>query len=212
MTKKRSNTSNEQEIFPTEETLQLPAPQTEIPPAEPKPPTEEPEFIPFCGIKDVFDPSSTSECSTICRKDCPDAFADCLKHQETKPSITKKRTSSATKERKPSAGKSFFGHVRGTQAGLIDDCLMNAERPMALDEIADCAGTERMPRVLHHIKHVQNNRMSQYAPDGNIWFNKESGYIHFDGNKTAHPASEGILIGINEYLINNFYKKIAVRK
>lgn len=109
---------------------------------------EKVEFTPFCGVHDVFDPSETSECVTLCKEDNPDAFEACRKHEESKPAPAKKKKA-ATGGR----GKTVWGHVVGTQAGLIDVCLHEAVAPKTLEEIADFSGG-RVPRVLHHLKHL----------------------------------------------------------
>lgn len=225
-TKKRTTSAQEQETFPTtdEKALELPPPPPKTDPLglDITPPAEEEpviEFIPFCGIKDVFDPSPKSECSTICKVDCLQDFNECLKHHQNTPKPTRKRTNKPkdsdttkpTKEKKPTLGKSFWGHVKGTQAGLIDDCLINADRPLALDEIVACANTDRFARVLAHIKWVQESRMAMFCPDGTIWFNQD-GYIHFDGNTVAHEQSEGVLKPIAEYFTRDFYKAKLERK
>jgi hypothetical protein len=109
---------------------------------------EKVEFTPFCDVHDVFDPSETSECVTLCKEDNPDAFEACRKHEESKPAPAKKKKA-ATGGR----GKTVWGHVVGTQAGLIDVCLHEAVAPKTLEEIADFSGG-RVPRVLHHLKHL----------------------------------------------------------
>ena len=109
------------------------------------------EFASFCGF--AFDPAKNSDCYTVCKKDEPEEFAKCLAHFETLVIKPKTKTSTA----KGGRGKSHWGHINGTQAGLIDDALVTATTPLQLTAIAEFA-QGKSPRVLHHLKHLVKNK------------------------------------------------------
>ncbi len=73
-------------------------------------------------------------------------------------------------------GKSFWGHINLTQAGLIDDFLVNATKPTNLTEIATSVGA-KPPRVLHHLKHLVKNKGAEVelTKDNRIfWANNQN--------------------------------------
>lgn len=109
------------------------------------------EFASFCGFE--FDPAKNSDCYTVCQKDEPEEFAKCLAHFETLVIKPKAKSSTA----KGGRGKSQWGHINGTQAGLIDDALVTAETPLQLTAISEFA-QGKSPRVLHHLKHLVKNK------------------------------------------------------
>ena len=106
-------------------------------------------FKPFCGFD--FDPSKSGDCFEICKIDNPDEFKKCLENFEKAPAPVKAKTISRTTK-----GKSCWGHLAGSQAGLIDELLKNSAEPLSLDEISESVGG-RPPRVLHHIKHLEKD-------------------------------------------------------
>lgn len=108
-------------------------------------------FISFCTFP--FDPAKKSDCYQMCKDDEPEEFARCLKHFEESDIKPK----APTKAKSGGKGKSFWGHVKGSQAGLIDDCLVEATKPVTIQEIAEFAGS-KLPRTLHHIKHLATNK------------------------------------------------------
>jgi len=110
---------------------------------------EETKFVSFCTFD--FDPAKNSDCYGVCQKDEPDEFKRCEEHFKAKPVEEKKPRATGGK------GKSEWGHVNGSQAGLIDDCLVGATKPETLDAISKFADG-RKPRVLHHLKHLVNNK------------------------------------------------------
>jgi hypothetical protein len=105
------------------------------------------EFTSFCGFD--FDSAKNSDCHEVCSKDEPEEFAKCLAHFETLEVKPKTKTSTA----KGGRGKSFWGHINGTQAGLIDDALVTATTPSTLEAIV-LFSKGRTPRVLAHIKYL----------------------------------------------------------
>ena len=118
--------------------------------------TQEPEkveetapFVAFCG--ESFDCKANSECFTICKADNPEEFAKCEAHFKATAVPAEK-----AKSGKPKRGKNVYGHLIGSQAGLIDDALTLAEGPVTIEEIAEFAGAKK-PRTRHHIKHLQND-------------------------------------------------------
>ncbi len=107
---------------------------------------EKTEFTSFCTFP--FDPATNSDCHVVCQKDEPEEFAKCLAHFQTLEVKPKAKASA-----KGGRGKSFWGHINGTQAGLIDDCLVKAEKPVTIQEIAKFANG-KLPRTLAHVKYL----------------------------------------------------------
>ncbi len=136
-------------------------------------------FTPLCGIPNAFDPNEKSECCTVCKPDNPEAFAECSEFFKTNPP-TKTKSVSA---RGPARGLSFWGHIKGTQAGLIDDALIYATEPLTLEKIAEMAGA-KIPRTLDHLKWVQSDRMAMFCKGGNVLFTKDKKIV-FTGNEKA---------------------------
>ena len=109
--------------------------------------TEPIAFASLCGFG--FDPAKAGDCYVVCQVDNPEDFKACLANYESlevKPKTTSKSVPGGK-------GKSHWGHINGTQAGLIDDALINAEHPLTLLEIATLANG-RLPRVLAHLKYL----------------------------------------------------------
>jgi len=111
------------------------------------------DFIPFCTIPDVFDPSPNSECVTLCLKDNPEEFEKCQKHFDSKPKKAAKKRATTSGSR---GVKSKWGHVLNSQAGKIDTAISEAKEPLSLEEIAEFAEA-RLPRTLAHIKYLSTN-------------------------------------------------------
>ena len=125
----------------------------ETKPVETPKPVEEtkPEpAVPFASLCSFpFDAAKAGDCFTVCKVDNPADFAACLKNYES----LEIKPKAASKSVPGGRGKSHWGHINGTQAGLIDDALVNAEHPLTVLEIATLAGG-RLPRVLAHLKYL----------------------------------------------------------
>lgn len=127
------------------------------------------KFASFCGFD--FDPSKKSDCSEICKGENPEEFKRCEEHFKTKP-VEKKVN-------KKSKGKSKWGHVNGTQAGLIDDCISTAKKLLTLEEIKEFSGSATNYRTLHHLKHLVNDK------NVDIQLNKDGKIFWIDGKVKA---------------------------
>lgn len=211
-TKKRSTKKDTTPDLPQ---LEAPAKPLEAPPdqidVEPTPePTPEP-FMPFCQVLGVFDPSEKSECCMVCKPDNEDAFAACLLNHTSKPAKKVRSSVPRTTTGLSRANKSFWGHVMGTQAGRIDECVTHAIIPMQLHDITEFALTDKMARVLAHLKHVHENRMKDFAPGEEILYDEDGG-IFYSGNEAASKAAIGNITPITAYFINKYYKTQMVRK
>lgn len=111
--------------------------------------TEKSTFTTLCGFP--FDHSTKSDCHVVCQKDNPEDFKACEDHFKTTPVKPEKKAVTGGKD------KSKWGHLNGSQAGLIDDCLVGAKKPLPLSEIAKFADG-KPSRVLHHLKHLVKNK------------------------------------------------------
>lgn len=136
-------------------------------------PTKETEFKSFCGFD--FDPAKKSDCATTCQKENPDEYKRCVENFKTKPVKEKKKASTGGR------GKSKWGHINGTQAGLIDVCLAEATKLVTLDEIREYSGAATKARTLHHLKHLVNDLGVdvQLNKDGKIFW--AGGYVRVAG-------------------------------
>jgi len=128
-------------------------------------------FTSLCGFD--FDPKAKGDCYTVCQSENPDEFKACEEHFKAKPAPVKKKAVKGGK------GKSKWGHVNGTQAGLIDDCLVGATKLLTLEEIRDFAGAASNARTLHHLKHIVANR------GADVQLNKEGKIFWVDGKVKA---------------------------
>ena len=121
-------------------------------------------FASFCGF--TFDPAKNSDCFQVCKKDEPEEFQKCLKNfegLEIKPKTKTKKCGGR--------GKTIWGHLNGSQAGLIDDSLSTATKPILLETI--CLFSKgKKPRVLHHLKHLEKdlNIPVSLTEDGKIFW------------------------------------------
>jgi len=119
-------------------------------------PVVEPEVEEFksdCGFP--FDCANSSDCFTVCKMDAPQNYAACLANFEKCGKAVKTRKTTA-RAKGPAKGRSAFGHLAGSQAGLLDDALFNAGVPVTLAEMAEIAGA-KVPRSGHHYRHLTND-------------------------------------------------------
>lgn len=138
------------------------------------------EFSSLCGFP--FDPAKKSDCYTVCKKDNPADFKACEDNFKTAPIKPKTKTVGGR-------GKSKWGHINGSQAGLIDDCLVTAEKPLLLEDIAAFA-KGKVPRVLHHLKHLVKNKEAAIEMD------KDNNIFWADNDKMKKVKSTGSVTGL----------------
>jgi len=119
---------------------------------EKKPSTEE-KFASLCTFP--FDPNKASDCYKVCKIDNPEDFKACEENYKITP-IKPKSTTKVAGGR----GKSHWGHINNTQAGLIDDCMVESKKPQTLDEVCAFSGGQR-PRVLAHLKYLVTKKGSE---------------------------------------------------
>lgn len=131
------------------------------------------KFASFCGFE--YDPAKKADCILVCKGENPEEYDRCVENFKIKP--TKK-----TAKKSAGKGKSKWGHVNGSQAGLIDDCLENATKLVTLEEIQVCAGANSKARTLHHLKHLVNDK------GVDVQMNKDKKIFWVDGKVKAKAA------------------------
>lgn len=131
----------------------------EEPKAEPK---EEPEvkFVPFCGEFE-FDPKKNSSCNTDCKSDNPEEFAKCQEHFKNKKVEPVTRTPQT-----PGAGTNAWGRRIGSQAELIEQCLLDKE-PMTTKDIAKFADCAEARVRRHYLRLIHKELGDRMDADGN---------------------------------------------
>ncbi len=140
-----------------------------------KNPETKTEFASLCGFP--FDPAKKSDCYAVCQNDNPADFKACEDNFKAAPIKPKAKPAGGK-------GKSKWGHINGSQAGLIDDYLVGALKPAPLEDIAEFA-KGKIPRVLHHLKHLVNNK------GATVNLNKDNGIFWTDNPKMKKVKSTG---------------------
>jgi hypothetical protein len=140
---------------------------TEEPKEEVKPEPETP-FVTFCGCS--FDPALGSDCYLECREATPEQYTRCVDHFKVVITEKPKRSPAARGGKK---GKNVWGHLNGSQAELIDQCLLTAVAPISLMDIAAFANAA-IGRTRHHIRHLQNDwKVKVHTADGKLFLGEK---------------------------------------